>query len=45
MEEPVPVIKFVKAKKKRERKSLQPTIQVLVSLVTAIVAISGIILS
>ncbi|MDR2686287.1 MAG: pentapeptide repeat-containing protein [Oscillospiraceae bacterium] len=45
MEEPVPNIVFVKAKKKRERKSLQPTIQVLVSLVTAIVAISGILLS
>jgi len=44
-EEPVPNIVFVKAKKKKERKSLQPTIQVLVSLVTAIVAVSGIVLS
>jgi len=45
MEEPVPNIVFVKAKKKKERKTLQPTIQVLVSLVTAIVAVSGILLS
>jgi len=44
-EEPVPNIVFVRAKKKKERKSLQPTIQVLVSLVTAIVAVTGIILS
>jgi len=44
-EEAVPNIVFVRAKKKKERKSLQPTIQVLVSLVTAIVAVSGILLS
>lgn len=44
-EEPVPNIVFVRAKKKKEKESLQPTIQVLVSLVTAIVAISGILLS
>lgn len=44
-EEPVPNIVFVRAKKKKERKSLQPTIQVLVSFVTAIVAVTGIILS
>ena len=44
--EPVPNIVFVRAKKKKkEMKSLQPTIQILVSLVTAIVAVSGIVLS
>jgi len=45
-EEAIPNIVFVRAKKKKkEMRSLQPTIQVLVSFITAIVAVSGIILS
>ena len=44
--EAVPNIVFVRTKKKkRGMKSLQPTIQVLVSFITAIVAVSGIVLS